>query len=124
MTQEPTETVAPPQPDEQDETVGEVLARLYADGRAYAEAEAERQKLRVGIISTGARDALMFAAAGAMLIFASLVACLVGVIFVLVPHLGAGWATVLVFGSGVLIALVLLLIAKSRVGRMKKAIKS
>lgn len=118
LTQEPMQTEA------QDESVRHVLARLYADGRAYAEAEVERQKLRAGIVGAGLRDALIFGAAGIVLAFASVIACLVGLILALAPHLGAGWATAAVVGGGLLIALILLLIARGRIGRMMKAAKS
>ncbi|WP_313808690.1 phage holin family protein [Sphingobium sp.] len=118
LTQEPMQTEA------QDESVRDVFARLYTDGRAYAEAEVERQKLRAGIIGAGLRDALIFGMVGIMLVFASVIACLVGMIFALAPHLGTGWATGAVVGGGLLIASILLLIAKSRIGRMMKAAKS
>lgn len=124
MTQEPTETVATPQAEGQDESIRDVLSRLYADGRAYAEAEVERQKLRAGIVGAGVRDAAIFAVAGAMLLFATLVACLVGLILALSPRLGAGWATFAVFGGGLLIALALLLIARMCIGKVKRVVKS
>ena len=118
MTQEPLQTEA------QDESVRDVFTRLYTDGRTYAEAEVERQKLRAGIVSAGLRDAAIFAAVGVMLIFAALVACLVGFILALAPHLGTGWATCAVFGGALIVALLSLLTAKGRIDRMKKAVKS
>lgn len=126
MTQEPTESAAPlhdgPQT-EPDQSVRESFTRLYADGRAYAQAEIEKQKLRAGIIGAGARDVLVLGLIAAVLIFASLIAGLVGLIITLSPHMGAGWATLTVFGSGVVLALLLLLIAKSRIGQTKRAIR-
>ncbi|BAI96279.1 MULTISPECIES: phage holin family protein [Sphingobium] len=101
----------------------DVFARLYSDGRAYAEAEAERQKLRAGIIGAGVRDALIFATAGVMLVFAAIVAGLVGVILALSPLVGPGWAAAAVFGGALVVALLLLLVAKGRIGRMRKAVK-
>lgn len=124
MTQEPTESVAEPHTEPQDESVRQVFSRLYADGRAYAEAEVNRQKLRAGLVSGGVRDAAIFAVAGAMLLFATVVACFVGIILLLSPHLGAGWATLAVLGGGVIVTLILLLLAKGRIDRMKRAIQS
>ena len=117
LNQEPLQTEA------QDESVRDVFARLYSDGRAYAEAEVERQKLRVGIVGTGVRDALIFAAVGIMFVFAAIVAGLVGAILALSPLVGSGWATGAVFGGALVVSLLLLLIAKGRIDRMKKAMK-
>lgn len=124
MTEEPSLVAAIPEADGPTDSVGEAFARLYADGRAYADAEIERQKLRAGIAGAGVRDAVIFGAAGVLILFAGLVAFLVGLVLLLTPPLGAGWATVAVFGSSLLVALVLLLLAKARITRMKKAIRS
>ncbi|UZW56541.1 phage holin family protein [Sphingobium sp. JS3065] len=118
MTQEPAQI------EEQDESVRDVFTRLYADGRAYAEAEVERQKLRAGIVGAGVRDAAILATAAITLIFAAIVAGLVGLILALAPYLGTGWATGAVFGGALIIALLLLLIARGRIDRMKKALKA
>lgn len=109
---------------EQTDSVREAFARLYADGRAYADAEIERQKLRATIAGIAVRDAVILGAAGALLVFAGLVAFLVGLTIALVPHIGAGWAACAVFGASLLVALMLLLIAKGRITRMTKAIRS
>lgn len=114
---------APPETDERTDTVRDAFARLYDDGRAYAGAEIERQKLRAGIAGAGVRDAVIFAATAVMLVFAGLIAFLVGLVLMLTPRLGAGWATAIVFGSSLLVALALLLLAKARITRMKKAIR-
>lgn len=125
MTEEPSiATQSPDQEWEPDSSVRETFARLYSDGRAYADAEIERQKLRVGLASTGIRDAAIYGVAGFLIVFAGLVAFLVGLTLVLAPYLGAGWAAVAVFGSSLLVAFVLLLLAKARITRMKKAIRS
>lgn len=123
MTQEPAETAETPQAEGQEESVRDVFARLYDDGRAYAQAEADRQKLRLGILGAGIRDAAIFAIVAIMLLFASLVAFLIGLIIALAPRLGPLWATCAVFGAALLVALGLLLLAKARIDRMKKAIK-
>lgn len=132
MTDEPADTaVTPPtdgQPhgapddDARNESVKAVLARLYADGRAYAAAEAEKQKLRAGIVGVGVRNAAIFAVAALMLAFASIIALLVGMVIALSQLMAPIWATLVVVGGGLLVTLLLLLAAKGCITRMKKAI--
>jgi hypothetical protein len=120
LTQESTAGAEPPEED----SVQAAFARLYADGRAYATAEIGRQKLRAGIVSAGVRDAAIMAVGGLVLAFAGLIAFLVGLVLLLTPHLGAGWAACLVFGCSLGVALLLLLMAKARFSSMKKAVGS
>lgn len=132
MTEQPADAVVTPTtgvqeshaPEQRapDETVREVMARLYADGRAYAAAEAEKQKLRAGIIGGAVRNAAIFVTVAMMLVFASIVAFLIGLIIALAPRLGPLWATFAVLGGSMIVALVLLLLARSSISRMKKAI--
>jgi hypothetical protein len=132
LTDTPADTaVTPPtdgQPDgapdnsARDESVKEVLARLYADGRAYAAAEADKQKLRAGIIGAGIRNAAIFAMVALMLAFACIVTLLVGLTIVLAQLVAPIWATLIVVGGGLLITLLLLLAAKGCITRMKRAI--
>ncbi|WP_340264142.1 hypothetical protein [Sphingobium mellinum] len=129
MTEDTTIRAEPADPQgesepEQTGSVRDVFARLYTDGRAYADAEIKRQKLRAGIAGTAVRDAVIFGAAGVLLVFAGLVAFLVGLTIALAPHLGAGWAACAVFGASLLVALILLLVAKGRITKMRKAILS
>lgn len=125
MTEEPSLVAAPPDAEyeQQQDSVRAAFTKLYADGRAYADAEIERQKLRAGIAGAGIRDAMIFAVAGFMLSFAGLVAFLVGMVLMLSPRLGPGWAAVVVLGSTLLLTLLLLLLAKARISRMRRAIK-
>lgn len=127
MTDKPAETAVTPRADGHedgapDESVRDVFARLYADGRAYAAAEADKQKARAGLIGAGVRDAAIFAVVAIMLIFATLVAFLIGLIIALSPQLGPLWATFAVLGASLLVTTGLLLMAKARISRMKKAI--
>ena len=125
MTEEPSLVAAIPEAEheEQQDSVRATFTKLYADGRAYADAEIERQKLRAGIAGAGVRDATIFAVTGFMLSFAGLIAFLVGMVLMLSPHIGAGWAALVVFASTLLVTIVLLLLAKGRISRMRKAIK-
>lgn len=132
MTQEPTETAMMPHAEgsatgDQDkggdgESVRDVFVRLYADGRAYAAAEADKQKLRLSIVAIGVRNAAILGSVALMLAFASIVAMLVGLTIALSRHLEPLWATLIVTGGGLLLTLLLLLLAKGCITRMKKAI--
>ena len=125
MTEEPSLVATAPdiEQQKQEDSVRAAFAKLYADGRAYADAEIERQKLRASIVGAGVRDATIFAAVGFLLSFAGLIAFLVGMVLMLTPALGAGWAALVVFGVSLLLTLALLLLAKSRISRMRRAIK-
>jgi hypothetical protein len=124
---EPADTAVTPQPDGQpdgapEESVRETLARLYADGRAYAAAEADKQKLRAGIIGVGVRNAAVFGVVALMLAFASIVALLVGLTIALAQVIAPIWATLIVVGGALILVVLLLLAAKGCIMRMKKAI--
>jgi hypothetical protein len=90
LTEEPSLVAAQPETERQQDSVRSAFSKLYTDGRAYADAEIERQKLRAGIAGAGVRDAAIFATAGFMLAFAGLIAFLVGMVLMLSRHLGAG----------------------------------
>lgn len=123
MTQEPAETVATPQTEGDEESVRATFTRLYADGRAYAQAEAQRQKLRAGIVGAGVRNAAILGIVALMLLFAAIVTLLIGLVIALSATIGPLWATLAVFGGSVLIAVLLLLLAKGQISHMLKAIK-
>jgi uncharacterized membrane protein len=124
---EPADTAVTPHTDGQpdgapEESVRETLARLYADGRAYAAAEADKQKLRAGIIGVGVRNAAVFGIVALMLAFASIVALLVGLTIALAQVIAPIWATLAVVGGALILVVLLLLAAKGCITRMKKAI--
>lgn len=144
MTQQPAETAETPQADgvhvvppptgapeaaaadneeEQAESVKEVFTRLFTDGRAYASAEVDRQKLRVGIIGSAVRNAAIFVILALMLLFATIVALLIGLIIALSPQMGPLLATFAVLGGSLLVAIILLLLAKNTITGMLKALK-
>lgn len=104
------------------EGVRETFARLYADGRAYAAAEVDKQKFRAGIIGAGIRNVAIFGIVALMVAFATIVALLVGLTIALAQLVAPLWATLIVVGGGLLAILILLLAAKGAVTRMKKAI--
>jgi len=127
LIEQPAETAIAPHTDGAEEaaredSVRDAFTRLYADARAYAAAEAEKQKLRAGIVATGVRNAAILGVIAFVLLFASIVALLVGLIHVLEPLIGPLGATLAVFGAGLVITIILALLAKGCITRMKKAI--
>ena len=127
MIDEPADTAVTPHTDGQpegvpEESVRDVLSRLYADGRAYAAAEADKQKLRAGIIGVGVRNAAIFGVVALMLAFASIVALVVGLTIALAQVIAPIWATLIVVGGALMLVVLLLLAAKGCITRMKKAI--
>lgn len=127
MIDEPADTAVTPHTDGQpegtpEESVRDVLARLYADGRAFAAAEADKQKLRAGIIGVGVRNAALFGVVALMLAFASIVALVVGLTIALAQVIAPIWSTLIVVGGALILVILLLLAAKGCITRMKKAI--
>lgn len=102
----------------------EAVKRAFASGRAYAEAEIDRQKLRAGVVAAGARDAAIFAGIALVLALATVTALLVGLIVALTPVLGAWIATAAVIGGALLVLITLLLLIRARIRRMIEAISA
>lgn len=127
MTDMPAETAVTPHADGQqdaarDESVRDVLTRLYEDGRAYARAEADKQKAKAGIVAGGVRNAAILGVLALILAFGAIVALLVGLILSLAQLLAPIWATLIVVGGTLAVVLILLLLAKGCISRMRKAI--
>ncbi|BBD97984.1 phage holin family protein [Sphingobium amiense] len=127
MTDEPAEPAVTPHasgdaPDAADDSVRATFARLIEDGRAYASAEAEKQKLRAGIVAVGVRNAAILGVIALILVFAAIVALLIGLIFALAQVIAPIWATLIVVGGALVVVMLLLLLAKGCISRMMKAI--
>lgn len=92
-----------------------LLQRVVEDGRAYADAEVARQKLRASILGTAGRDAALLVLAALFLMFGALTAFLVACVWMLAPVVGVlGALGITIIGALVLVAL-LLLVARSRI---------
>lgn len=118
-----TDSELPPHPDSpdreaQEESLGALLSRLAQDGRAYAEAEIDRQKVRAGIVSAGVRDIAILLLVALILLFGALVALMVGLVLALSPMLGPLGATGAVVGGALMIAVILALLARRRVKKI------
>lgn len=106
------------------ETVGEAFSRLVSSGKEYAHAELDKQKLRAGIVASGATHAAILLGGALVIALAAIGALLVGLIITLSPALTPGGATAAVVIVALLIAGLLALLAKSRITQMTKDIKS
>ncbi len=105
-----------------DDSVRAAFSRLYEDGRAYASAELDKQKARAGIVALAVRTVAICAVVALILVFAAIVTLLVGLVFALAPAVGPLAATLIVVGVALAAAVILLLVAKSAISAMKKAL--
>lgn len=122
---EEEETIgAMPPPAEDDPSTLEVLKLLISEGRDYAATEMERQKLRAQLIGTAVRDAAILGAIALFLLMGMLVALLVGAMWVLAPHIGPLLAALAVLGVSVLVIVILLLVARSRIRFIRRCISA
>ena len=105
------------------EGLRDLIRRLLADGRAYAEAEARRQKVRATYIAACVRD-IAIAGVIALVLFAGmLVTLMIGLVWALAPVLGNWGALGVVVGGTLIVILLLGLFARSRVKRITRRLK-
>lgn len=101
------------------EPLPSLIRRLITDARAYALAETARQKARGRFIAANVRTIAFAAIVALFLLFGLLVAGLMGLMWVLEPFLGRGFAVLAALGGGLAAILVCVLIILSRLGRLK-----
>lgn len=97
-----------------DEPLRDVLLRLVDNGKAYAEAEIDRQKLRAALIGSGLRTIAILVILALILTFGTLVTLMVGLIVALSPLLTPLGATAVVTAIGLVLVAILLLAARKR----------
>lgn len=90
---------------------------LLTDGRAYAETEAERFKLRASLVGAAIRNAVVLVAIALFLTFGALVALMIGAIWALAPYLGPALSTLTVVGTAFCAIVILLAVARTRFKR-------
>ncbi|WP_242008148.1 phage holin family protein [Sphingomonas ginsenosidivorax] len=98
----------------EDETLPAMVSRLAGETRALAGAEIAVYKARFGITLAAYKTAAMFFAVAGVLALAALIALLVGLIMTLTPLVGPGFATLIVVGVVLVLAVVLGLVGKSK----------
>lgn len=112
------EPVDPDSPEAR-EPLSDLLRRLASDGKAYAQAESARIKVRGRFYAVNARDVAICAALALFLLHALVVALLVGLVIALVPMVGI-WAAIAIMAAGTLAVMaVVALVAANRINRLK-----
>ncbi|MEG3179931.1 hypothetical protein [Sphingomonas sp. LT1P40] len=82
--------------EDSDDGVGSLIARTFADGRAYAEAELGYWRaLALGRLAD-ARAAAIFGMVVFLLAQAAAIALIVGLVMIFTPYVGPGMATLIV----------------------------
>jgi len=79
-----------------DDSIGTLVARALADGRAYAQAEADYWKAFAQSRLGDLRAAIVFGGIVLLLGQAAAIALIVGLVMTLTPHVGPGLATLIV----------------------------
>jgi predicted PurR-regulated permease PerM len=100
------------------------LRDLVDHGLAYAKAEVEWQKARVGYATGRVRSIAVLGLVAFLLAFVARVALTVGLVIGLTPLIGAIGATLAVFGVLILIAAICALSARGQWRRMMAALSS
>lgn len=98
----------------EEESLRDVAARLLSSGRAYVDAELERQKIRAELIGAGARVIALLVTVALILLFGTLVTLMLGLVIALAPLLTPLGATAAVSAGGLIIVAILLLLARRR----------
>ena len=103
-----------------EESLREVIARLVDDGKDYAQAEFNRQKIRATELGVEFRKIAVLAGVAAVLVLCALIALVVGSLIALAPVIGAWGATALVVALSLLAAFALLIAARTRFRRLNQ----
>ncbi len=98
----------------------ELIQRIVGDGRAYAETELERQKLRATILGSAGRDTALLVLSALFLLFGALTTLLIGCVWMLAPLIGIYAALGLTLLAAFLIVFLLLIGARAR---MRNAVR-
>lgn len=89
------------------ESIPELFARVLADAEHLARAEIELQKAKVVARIDEARNGVLLLLAAVATASVALTALVVGVLMVLAPLVGPGWATAIVVGTLVLLSVLM-----------------
>jgi Putative Actinobacterial Holin-X, holin superfamily III len=98
-----------------------LASQLGTDASAFAKAESQYLKAQLGERAGYAKPALVAIGAGIGLVFGVVMAVPVGLMLVLTPYLGAGWALLAVVAGSALIAALML---RFGIKRLKAALKA
>lgn len=105
--------------DPRDRSLASDVRDLAGSARAFAEAEFAYQKARAAYAAGEARTLAILGALAGVLVFFALMALTFGIVLGLATIVGPWIATAIACGGLLIAAFVLLLIVRSRTGRMK-----
>lgn len=86
------------------ETLPELVSRVVDDAKEVARAEVDLVKAQAAAKLVGYRAAAILFALAGLLSVAAVIGLVMGLIFTVAQYLGAGWATLAVVGSFLLLA--------------------
>lgn len=99
--------------------IGDTVSAFFESGADYARAEIDWAKATAAFMGRGIRDAAIMVGVAAIILMATLTVLLGAILMLLLPPLGLGGATAVTCGTGILIAVALLLAAKARIAALK-----
>lgn len=102
-----------------DEGIGTLIHRAVDNARELAQAEIALIKAKVSERVGAYESAAIFFGIAGVLVLAALIALLVGLIITLATLVGPGWATLIVVGTTLAVAVVLGLIGKGKLAPVK-----
>ena len=100
--------------DAEDVGIGQLVSQLATDAREMAQAEVALVKARAGFAVTRYKWAAVYFGAAGVLALAALIALLIGLILMLEPLIGPGWATLAVVAGVLAVATILGLMGKAQ----------
>jgi|GEM_PF-2945396 len=102
----------------------EIIQGLISSGREYAQIETERQKLRIAIIAAAMRYSALLGGVAIFLLLGILLALPIGAIWILSPYVGPLVATLIVFMSGIILVLLLLMLVRAKIRKVMRNLLS
>ena len=100
--------------------VSQIVAQLISDARSWYDAETAVYLTQARLAGRMAVILGACAVGALLLIFCALTALIVGLLFVLAPHVGFGWATVIVVVATLASAAVLGLVIRGKISQMQQ----
>lgn len=99
---------------QEESSIGALLSQLVDDGENFVRAEIRLYRAQAIARLVEARAAIAMIAVAAVILLASAIALLVGLIFILAPYLGRAGSVALVIGLSLVLAWILVRIAAAK----------
>ena len=101
-----------------EESIGGLLARLVADTRAFVQAQIALYKAQASSWIAKARTIAIFGVIALIFVHMAIVTLFIGLLLTLAPRVGPGWATVIVVGGTLVVAIVFGWLAYRKIGTL------